>query len=79
MKKTLQVLENYVPRFFSGASQAYYDARYARRHENSDIKAKPALSQQVLDKLKGSLSTEYELYHFCQQRLYHQYQKIVNN
>ena len=51
---------------------------YGRRHENRYIKSKPALSEQVLAKLRNSLSDEYELYEFCQQRLYHQYQQTIN-
>ena len=51
---------------------------YGRRHENRYIKSKPALSEQVLEKLRDSLSDEYEIYYFCQQRLYNQYQQTIN-
>lgn len=75
MNQTLAVLERYIPRFFSGAQHTYYDQGYARRHENKDIKNKPELTEPVLEKLKQSLASEYELYEFCQQRLYSQFQQ----
>ncbi|XP_032789191.1 heparan sulfate 2-O-sulfotransferase 1 [Daphnia magna] len=78
MNETLHVLERYIPRFFSGSAKIYYSRGYGRRHENRYIKSKPALSDQVLAKLRDSLSDEYELYEFCQQRLYHQYQQTIN-
>lgn len=105
MNVTLQVLEQYVPRFFTGSSKIFFGKGaeknqsdiggitfnlcflllffsgykgYARRHENRYIKSKPALSEQVLAKLRDSLSDEYELYDFCQQRLYHQYQQTIS-
>ena len=98
MNETLHVLEQYVPRFFTGASQLYYkkgkrqmnplalgvhlmilDLGYGRRHENRYIKSKPALTQTVVNKLKDSLSNEYELYAFCKQRLYNQFQNTFNS
>ncbi|EFX88382.1 hypothetical protein DAPPUDRAFT_234511 [Daphnia pulex] len=78
MNETLQVLERYIPRFFAGSSKIYYSRGYGRRHENRYIKSKPSLSEKVLAKLRDSLSDEYELYDFCQQRLYHQYQETIN-
>ena len=50
---------------------------YARRHENRYFKAKPALSEQVMSKLKDVLQAEYELYEFCKQRLHLQYRHIT--
>ena len=51
---------------------------YGRRHENRYIKSKPELSAQVLAKLRDQLANEYDLYDFCQQRLYHQFKQTVN-
>lgn len=77
MLETITVLEGYVPRFFTGSKYSYFeDTYYGHRHENKDLKSKPDLSQEVMDKLKTDLALEFEFYEFCQQRLYQQHQKL---
>ncbi|XP_036336972.1 heparan sulfate 2-O-sulfotransferase pipe-like [Rhagoletis pomonella] len=68
---TLTVLENYIPRFFRGATRVYYSDP-KRFHKNA-TPHKNELDPDIEAQLKVQFSFEIELYNFCKQRLYKQY------
>ncbi|KAJ9583307.1 hypothetical protein L9F63_022348, partial [Diploptera punctata] len=69
---TLTVLENYVPLFFEGASEVYWDEvdRFTRINRNL---FKPPVSEEVKDIVRQNFTREVEFYQFCRQRLHRQY------
>ncbi|XP_011183240.2 heparan sulfate 2-O-sulfotransferase pipe isoform X5 [Zeugodacus cucurbitae] len=69
---TLTVLEHYIPKFFSGATEIYYQAKN-RLHQVNRNSIKPSVSQEVREILHKNLTNEIEFYNFCKQRLYKQY------
>ncbi|KAK1125291.1 hypothetical protein K0M31_005664 [Melipona bicolor] len=68
---TLTVLENYIPRFFRGATDVYYDEVNAFTRINRNF-FKPPVSEEVKDMVRGNFTREIEFYQFCKQRLYKQ-------
>ncbi|CAG7835447.1 unnamed protein product [Allacma fusca] len=76
MDITLQVLEGYIPRFFKGAPQVYYDNIQYMKRINKNI-YKPPVSQEVKDILRQNFTREIEFYEFCKQRLYNQYNALL--
>ncbi|CAH1105079.1 unnamed protein product [Psylliodes chrysocephalus] len=72
LNTTLTVLENYVPRFFKGASKIYWDeiSRYYPINKNN---FKPTVSEEVKNIVRKNFTKEIEFYEFCKQRLHKQY------
>ncbi|GFY40851.1 heparan sulfate 2-O-sulfotransferase pipe [Trichonephila inaurata madagascariensis] len=75
MNITLQVLEAALPHFFRGAYHVYHTLGV---HRNQNLH-KEQVKEEVKDVLRANLSAEYELYYFVQQRLYQQYQTLVES
>lgn len=74
MNKTLAVLENYIPRFFEGATEIYHEeAKLAKMNSNS---YKPPVAEYVKDIVRKNFTNEMEFYNFCKQRLHQQYMAI---
>ncbi|XP_058985297.1 heparan sulfate 2-O-sulfotransferase pipe isoform X4 [Musca domestica] len=73
---TLRVLENYIPKYFRGATKLYYDdlAKVKRNSNNW----KPKIREDVKALVRKNFTREYEFYHFCKQRLYRQYFALDN-
>jgi len=69
---TLSVFEKYIPRFFSGAADIYYDNE-DKFHKINSNSFKPPVSEHVKDIVRKNLTREIEFYQFCRQRLYKQY------
>jgi len=72
MDVTLKVLENYIPKFFTGATQVYYDNVSAMVKINKNM-YKPPVSEQVKNILRQNFTREIEFYEFCKQRLHMQH------
>lgn len=70
---TLQVLETVLPQFFGGAYKIFHSLGV---HQNQNVH-KEQVKEEVKALLRANLSAEYELYHFVQQRLFRQYQSLV--
>ncbi|VEN40689.1 unnamed protein product [Callosobruchus maculatus] len=72
MNTTLTVLEKYIPRFFDGSSDVYWNeiSRYNPINKNS---FKPPVSEQVKEIVRQNFTKEIEFYEFCKQRLHKQY------
>ncbi|KAK7867172.1 hypothetical protein R5R35_008369 [Gryllus longicercus] len=71
LNTTLTVFEHYVPRFFQGASEVYWDEvdRFTRINRNL---FKPPVSEEVKDLVRRNFTREVEFYQFCRQRLHKQ-------
>ena len=72
MNKTLTVLEHYVPRFFKGALQSYWDDIHKFSKINRNI-YKPPVSETTKDIVRKNFTREIEFFEFCKQRLHKQY------
>lgn len=72
---TLTVLENYVPLFFDGATEIYWDQinSFTRINRNS---FKPPVSEEVKELVRRNFTREIEFYQFCKQRLHKQYRAL---
>ncbi|XP_075160330.1 uronyl 2-sulfotransferase homolog pip-like [Haematobia irritans] len=68
---TLTVFENYIPRYFMGASKLYYMDLHAD-HKNSNP-MKPHISEEIKNMVRRNFTREIEFYQFCRQRLHKQY------
>ena len=71
--KTLSVMENFMPQYFRGASEAYKHHGTSGRAEN---KFKPSVSEEIKAMVRANFSREFEFYDFCKQRLFKQYDSI---
>ncbi|XP_017035084.2 heparan sulfate 2-O-sulfotransferase pipe-like [Drosophila kikkawai] len=71
---TLTVLEHYIPRFFKGSTDVYYEPikGLAFKKQNTNH-WKPKISERIKRIMRANFTQEYEFYHFCKQRLYRQY------
>ncbi|KAF2901601.1 hypothetical protein ILUMI_04588 [Ignelater luminosus] len=71
LNSTLTVLEHYVPRFFKGAFEVYWDeiSRYNTINRNT---FKPPVSEEVKEIVRRNFTKEIEFYQFCKQRLHKQ-------
>ncbi|XP_066992241.1 heparan sulfate 2-O-sulfotransferase pipe [Anabrus simplex] len=71
LNTTLTVFEHYVPRFFAGAKEVYWDEvdRFTRINRNL---FKPPVSEEVKDIVRRNFTREVEFYQFCRQRLHRQ-------
>lgn len=72
MKTTIAVLEKYIPRFFAGASEIYFNDMVEFREINKN-KFKPPVSDEVKKLLRKNFTREYDFYEFCKKRLYTQF------
>ncbi|XP_057652559.1 heparan sulfate 2-O-sulfotransferase pipe isoform X1 [Diorhabda carinulata] len=72
LNTTLTVFERYIPRFFEGASDLYWNeiSRYNPINKNN---FKPPVSEEVKNMVRKNFTKEIEFYEFCKQRLHKQY------
>ncbi|XP_046807965.1 heparan sulfate 2-O-sulfotransferase pipe-like isoform X2 [Lucilia cuprina] len=76
---TLNVLENYIPRYFKGATQLYYDKDTGLFNEKRNVNSwKPPIDEEIKNIIRHNFTREYEFYYFCKQRLYKQYLALGN-
>ncbi|KAM7356283.1 heparan sulfate 2-O-sulfotransferase pipe [Cochliomyia hominivorax] len=68
---TLSVLENYVPRYFRGATKMYYGGLNANIQNSNPFK--PHISEEIKQMVRKNFTREIEFYQFCRQRLHKQY------
>jgi dermatan/chondrotin sulfate uronyl 2-O-sulfotransferase UST len=68
LNTTLAVLEKYIPRFFKGATQIYFDEikKFLNINRNEN---KPKVSEEVKNIVRKNISREIEFYEFCKERL----------
>lgn len=69
---TLTVLEHYVPKFFKGAKEVYWNEVQKFSKVNRNI-YKPQVAEKVKDIVRKNFTREMEFYEFCRRRLYMQY------
>jgi len=72
LNKTLTVLEHYVPRFFKGAKDIYYNQIQKYSHINRNI-YKPSVEEATKEVVRKNFTREIEFFEFCKQRLHKQY------
>ncbi|XP_047502533.1 heparan sulfate 2-O-sulfotransferase 1-like [Penaeus chinensis] len=76
---TLAVLEHFLPSFFQGVQQRYWEAGFQdKRTVNKNPKKYKPVSETVLKILKDKMALEYELYEFLKQRLHQQFDSIAD-
>ncbi|KAG5669719.1 hypothetical protein PVAND_000014 [Polypedilum vanderplanki] len=68
MNTTLTVLEKYIPRFFAGATEIYYNEikNFNKINKNN---FKPPVSEEIKDIVRQNFSREIEFFKYCKQRL----------
>ncbi|KAF7995439.1 hypothetical protein HCN44_006546 [Aphidius gifuensis] len=72
---TLTVLENYIPQFFEGAKELYWDEMDAFKRINKNA-FKPPVSEAIKEMVRKNFTREIEFYQFCRQRLHRQYRAL---
>jgi len=72
LNKTLTVLEHYVPRFFKGAKDVYWNEVQIFSRINRNI-YKPPVAEATKDIVRKNFTRELEFFDFCKQRLHKQY------
>merc|ERR1712106_420328 len=72
LNKTLTVLEHYVPRFFKGAKDVYWNEIQKFSKINRNI-YKPTTAEATKDIVRKNFTRELEFFDFCKQRLHKQY------
>jgi len=75
LNKTLTVLEHYVPRFFKGAKDVYWNEVQIFSKINRNI-YKPKTAEATKDIVRKNFTRELEFYDFCKQRLHKQYMAL---
>ncbi|XP_067647746.1 heparan sulfate 2-O-sulfotransferase pipe-like isoform X2 [Eurosta solidaginis] len=78
---TLEVLEHYIPKFFRGVTQLYFDEQVGMASTSTNVNPwKPVISSHIKEIIKKNflILWEYEFYNFCKQRLYKQYWALKN-
>lgn len=72
MTTTLAVFEKYIPRFFAGATEIYFNdmAEFKKINKNN---FKPPVTEEVKQLLRQNFSREIDFYKFCKQRLQTQF------
>jgi len=78
MNKTLTVLEHYVPRFFKGALNTYWESQGIYSKINRNI-YKPPVSEATKEIVRKNFTREIEFFEFCKQRLHKQYMALNLN
>lgn len=71
MNTTLTIFERYVPKFFNGALQLYWEELNTFNQINRNA-FKPQVSEAVKQIVRANFTREIEFYEFCKQRLYMQ-------
>ncbi|XP_020709058.1 heparan sulfate 2-O-sulfotransferase pipe isoform X2 [Athalia rosae] len=71
INSTLTVLENYIPKFFRGATDVYWDEVNSFTKINRNF-FKPPVSEEIKDLVRKNFTREIEFYQFCRQRLHRQ-------
>ncbi|XP_017781140.1 PREDICTED: heparan sulfate 2-O-sulfotransferase pipe [Nicrophorus vespilloides] len=71
LNSTFTVLENYVPRFFKGAKDVYWNEINQYNTINRNL-FKPPVSEEIKDIVRKNFTKEIEFYQFCKQRLHNQ-------
>ena len=77
MNETLTVLEHYWPKYFKGATEAYFNNPEVLEFRLENPYKLP-VSDEIKNLVKQNFTREYEFYKFCEQRLDKQYQAIIN-
>ena len=72
LNTTLAVFEKYIPRFFAGAREIYYNEIRSLDKINKNL-FKPPVSEEVKNLVRQNFTREIEFYNFCKQRLHKQY------
>jgi len=72
LNKTLTVMEHYIPRFFKGALNTYWNEIHIFSKINRNI-YKPPVAEDVKDIVRKNFTRELEFFDFCKQRLHKQY------
>lgn len=72
LNKTLTVLEHYVPRFFKGALNTYWNEVHVFSKINRNI-YKPPVAEATKELVRKNFTREIEFFEFCKQRLHKQY------
>jgi len=72
LNKTLTVLEHYVPRFFKGARDVYWNEIQIFSRINRNI-YKPPVAEATKEIVRKNFTRELEFFDFCKQRLHKQY------
>jgi len=75
LNKTLTVLEHYVPRFFKGAKDVYWNEIQKFSKINRNI-YKPTTAEATKDIVRKNFTRELEFFDFCKQRLHKQYMAL---
>ncbi|KAH8332252.1 hypothetical protein KR074_011650, partial [Drosophila pseudoananassae] len=71
---TLTVLEHYIPRFFKGVTDLYYEPEVGPAFKKMNTNHwKPKISERIKRIMRANFTQEYDFYHFIKQRLYRQY------
>ncbi|XP_023348685.1 heparan sulfate 2-O-sulfotransferase pipe [Eurytemora carolleeae] len=78
LNKTLTVLEHYVPRFFKGALETYWNEVHIFSKINRNL-YKPKVEEATKDIVRQNFTRELEFFDFCKQRLHKQYLAITLN
>merc|ERR1711884_927130 len=78
LNKTLTVLEHYVPRFFKGALNTYWEEIHMYSKINRNI-YKPPVSEATKEIVRKNFTREIEFFEFCKQRLHKQYMALNLN
>jgi len=69
--ESLEVMEHYIPRFFTNVTTAYKLYMQDKPKNKNNIKAK--VSKKIKDLVAANFTVEIDFYEFCKQRFYKQY------
>ncbi|XP_055609660.1 heparan sulfate 2-O-sulfotransferase pipe [Uranotaenia lowii] len=72
LNTTLAVMERYIPKFFAGAADVYFNEVSVLQKINKN-NFKPPVSEDIKNIVRRNFTREIEFYQFCKQRLYKQY------
>ena len=72
LDKTLTVLENYLPRFFTGVRDIYNKNKAYWKSINRN-NVRPKVDPGVRRAVASNMTVETEFYEYCKQRLHKQY------
>ena len=72
--QTLHVLEQILPQYFKGATEAFYNPVF-KMDRFSNVDKKP-VRDEVKAIVRSKLAHEVEFYEFCKERLSKQYQNV---
>jgi len=78
LNKTLTVLEHYVPRYFKGAFDVYWNEVSIFSKINRNI-YKPPVAEETKIIVRKNFTRELEFFDFCKQRLHKQYMALNLN